>query len=277
MVRLTNPQPAILPGFLGYLGPFRFDLFVSELEHDRVVPDPYFSGLRLNFRPAPWLEVGLSRTATFGGDGRPDVDFDDFLTIIGGENLGGDEDTSNQVASVDARLLLPFLWNAELYGELGGEDEAGGFIAKKAYLAGLYLPRLEPSGRLALRLEYANLDADRAGTLWYTHGIYRSGYVYEGQILGHHAGGDATDFYAELQAFLPRDVTVTASLDIEERGRAGAVQEEHTQPALALNLALPDGLTLELAYAWDRVRNFGFTAGDDRDFHLLKIGMAKRW
>lgn len=282
MIRLTNPEPATLPWILRYLGPARFDLFVSRLENDRVVPEPYFGGLRLNIKPVSWLELGASRTVFFGGDGRPSVDFDDFLTIIGGENLSGDEDTSNQLAAFDFRLRLAPLWGAELYGEMGGEDQADllgfiPFVAKKAILAGLYLPQIEPSGRLSLRLEYADLNYEDNGRVWYRHGIYRSGYVYEGTLMGHHVGGDATDLFVELQALLPRDVTLSAGVDVERRGDSGAVEEKHLMPSLDVEWAASPCLTLRAGYSFDRVENFAFVDGDDQEFHFGRAGVSWHW
>ena len=189
MLRLTNPSPVRLPWVLEYLGPFHFDLFISRLEDDRVVPHPWFGGFRLNLKPLSWLELGASRTVIFGGKGRPGVDASDFLTILGGRNLSGGDDTSDSIAALDARVRLPFLWGAEVYGELGGEDEANHFFSRDSFLLGAYLPRIEPTGRLGLRFEFADLAYNGNGPVWYRHGIYKSGYTYEQQILGHHAGG----------------------------------------------------------------------------------------
>lgn len=66
MVRMTNPLPLQLPWILEWLGPFRFDAFWSRLEKDRVIPEPYLAGLRLNFKPLPWFEFGVTRTVMFG-------------------------------------------------------------------------------------------------------------------------------------------------------------------------------------------------------------------
>jgi hypothetical protein len=279
MARLTNPSPAVLPWIFKYLGPIRFDLFVSRLEDDRVVPEPYFGGLRLNFRPASWLELGASRTVMFGGEGRPKVKFDDFLEIVGGENVGGSAE-SNQLAAIDARLRLPFLRGAELYGEYGGEDQADlldviPFFSKKALLAGLYLPRVEPSRRLDLRLEYADLNFEDHGPVWYRHGLYP--YTYEGRILGHHVGGDAKDYFVELRAFLPRKVTLTASLDLQRRGDSLPVREKHEIPSVEAEWEAVPGFILSARYAFDRVENFAFVEGDDRNFHFARAGLSWSW
>jgi hypothetical protein len=45
IVKLTNPEPVILPWIFKYLGPFRFVAFVTRLENDRTdVAEPIFGG-----------------------------------------------------------------------------------------------------------------------------------------------------------------------------------------------------------------------------------------
>lgn len=280
MVRLTNPSPVILPWIFKYLGGLRFDLFAARFDDDRDVADPYFGGMRIGIKPTSWLEFGLCRTVMFGGEGRPSVGFDDFLTIIGGENLSGAEDTSNSVAAIDLRIRLPFLWNAELYGELGGEDQAdfAGFLpffSKKAYLAGLYLPQIDPSGRLSLRLEYTDTSIDR--NVWYRHSQYTSGYTYQQKIIGHAMGGTAKDYFAELEAYLPHGFRMALSLDHQQRSAGDAVTEKHYQPALAIECHYSPELTLRFDYAFDRVENFALQSGDTRNLHMVNAGVNWNW
>ncbi|KIH75642.1 Capsule assembly protein Wzi [Geoalkalibacter ferrihydriticus] len=276
MLRITNPSPVLLPWVFKYLGPLRFDMFWSELESAREVPNPYFAGMRLNFKPLPWLEIGGSRAVMFGGEGRPGIDLSEFVTILVGKNLEGGEDTSNQLAALDARLTLPFLGNAELYGELGGEDEAGGFIAKKAWLAGVYLPQLEPSGRLALRVEHTNLAYEGHGPVWYRHSQYRSGYTYERKILGHHLGGDSRSWYGELSAYLPGGLSAALDLDYQTRGYSDPIRESHLQPGLSLAWQATDSLRLSGRYAFDRVRNRGNLSGQNETHHFSLLTLDYR-
>ncbi|WP_225073120.1 capsule assembly Wzi family protein [Desulfuromonas sp. CSMB_57] len=279
LVRLHNPSPVELPWILKYLGPFQFDMFAARLDNDREVPRPWFGGLRIGFKPWHWLELGMHRTVMFGGKGRPDIGFDDFLTIIGGQNLSGDDDTSNSLAALDFRLKLPFLWNAELYGEYGGEDEAKAlgilpFVSKTAYLAGIYLPQIEPSGRLGLRLEYTDTNRNNA---WYRHGIYRSGYTYEKKILGHHLGGTGRGYFAELSAYLNEGLSLSLSFHHADRTPPGLPSERHYQPALELSWQYAPEMLLRLRYACDRVHNFAFQDNDSRTLHLAEAGLAWSW
>lgn len=276
MLRITNPSPLRLPWIFKYLGPLRFDVFWSQLEGDRVVPDPYFSGVRLNFKPLSWLEIGGGRTTIFGGEGRPDVGLSEFLTILTGKNLSGREDTSNQLAGIDARVTLPFLWQAEFYSELAGEDEAGAFISKHALLAGLFLPRIEPSGRLALRIEYTDLAFNGAGPVWYRHSQYRSGYTYQGRLLGHHQGGDSRGLFFQLSGMFPGRISATLDLDYQERGLSQPHTETHLQPALNLSWQASEGWRLSGHFALDRVDNVDFVTSDQGTNYFTLVSLDYR-
>jgi len=273
MLRLTNPNPVLLPWILEYLGPFRFDVFWSRLENDRVVAKPYFAGLRFDFKPLPWFELGASRTVILGGEGRPSIGWDEFLTILGGKNLNGGADTSNSLAALDLRLKIPFLAGSEFYGELGGEDEANHFFSKDSWIIGAYLPWLEPTGRFSLRIEYADLSSP----VWYRHTQYRSGYTFEGKIMGHHVGGAGKDIYSELRVLLHTDLTLSLSLDIERRGYDQPVREQHLEPGAGVEWQLRPDLSLSVRYSYDQVENFGFVSGDDRTFHLAGIRLRTIW
>jgi len=275
MLRITNPSPIRLPWFLKYLGRFKLDLFWSRLEAERVVPKPYFSGVRMALQPVDWFTLGASRGIMFGGEGRPGVGGADFLTIISGKNLSGGEDTSNSVAAVDFRLKFPFMWGVEFYGEAGGEDEAGGWLANSARLAGFYFPRIEPSGRLSLRLEYADLShIDDNSPMWYRHGIYRSGYTYEGKLLGHHAGGGTNDYFAELVCFLPGESKVVLSYNYERRGSDRPIQEKHHQGVVEIGKTVGRFLSLSLDGRINKINNSGFVDGAGRTDWLVTVGGA---
>lgn len=134
MLRITNPSPVLLPWIFKYLGPIRFDVFWSELEEDRHIPEPYLAGLRINFKPRPWLEIGGSRTLTFGGEGRPKVEFSEFITILGGKNLSGEGDTSNQLAAIDARIVLKSLWGQKFTANSAAKTRPACSLPKKRCL-----------------------------------------------------------------------------------------------------------------------------------------------
>ncbi len=273
MIRITNPTPTLLPWIFKYLGPIRFDVFWSRLEEDRIVPEPYFAGLRINFKPLPWIELGASRAVMFGGEGRPDLNWDDYITILGGKNLSGAEDTSNSVAAIDGRIRLPFLWNTEIYGEHGGEDEAGYFPSKTGFVAGIYLPQIEPSQRLSLRFEYADLHL----ATWYRHSQYQSGYTYEGSIVGHHIGGSAKDAYLEIQAIMTENLLLTLGFDYQERGFDRPIQEKYSQGHLKMDWAFSEHYSIDFLMGFGTIENFRFIADNNEDISLMSVGFRGHW
>jgi len=274
MLRLSTPEARSLPWLFRYLGPFHFDLFVSRLEAERVVPEPYLGGMRLAIKPSSWFEIGASRTSIFGGKGRPSVGFGDFVEVVIGTNPpAGSSDNANSIAALDARLRIAPLAGLELYGEFGGEDEANHFISKPAWLGGAFFPQLDANGRLALRLEYANLSFSDNGPVWYRHSTYASGYTYNGRFLGHHAGGDSRDLFAELAWQYAADLDLAFSCDYERRGISGPVEERHLQPGVEARWRYLPRHEVQLGYRYDQVRNFDRVSGDDRDLHLLAMEM----
>ncbi|MCL0035708.1 capsule assembly Wzi family protein, partial [Thermodesulfovibrionales bacterium] len=157
MLKLTNPHPTLLPWVFRHLGPFRFVFFASKLEEERYVPEPYLWGLRLNFKPSPYIEIGLSRTALLGGEGQPE-DLSTWWKSFTGADKGIElGQVGDHRAGGDIRITLPFrVQPLQLYVEAAGEDEAGGLPSKWAYLVGIYLPRIFTLERLSFRAEYAN-------------------------------------------------------------------------------------------------------------------------
>jgi Capsule assembly protein Wzi len=196
-----NGTDAFGTRWLHWLGPWDMSILFGRLES--VTGNARFFGLRVNFRPWPSLELGLSRTAQWCGEDRP-CGVDTFTDLfLGRDNRGDggidlDNEPGNQLAGVD------FRWNAStlglpltIYGQLIGEDEAGGFPSRHIGQAGI-----EGSGTLkswSYRLfgEYAATTcgfykADEIFNCAYNHAIYRTGYRYRGRSIGHGADNDSS-------------------------------------------------------------------------------------
>ena len=129
--------------WLSWIGPWDLQVIVGQLENDRAVPRALLLGGRFVFSPIDSLQIGLTRLAQWGGEGRPQ-DLDAFWNaVIGRDNgqtsgLKEGEDPSNQIAGFDFRLSLnPGNVPVGIYGQFMGEDEAGGLPSKLSSLAGL--------------------------------------------------------------------------------------------------------------------------------------------
>ncbi len=259
MLKLTNPEPLLLPWIFRHLGPFRFTLFVTRLEKERTIPEPYLWGMRINFKPLPYIELGLSRTALLGGEGRPEGLKTWWNSFTGkGENEIGIQ-AGDQRAGGDMKFTIPFkLQPIQLYAEAYGEDEAGGLPYKWAYLTGFYLPRILLFERLTFRSEYATTHVKGAPDVWYTHKVYgRDAYTYKGRIIGHHMGTDSEDLFFELSYLIPeRDGRFSISYDIERHNLSGPVRKKD-EISIKMDIRLIKGLYLRGLYGYARIKDLG--------------------
>ncbi len=281
MVKLSNPSPVTLPWILKYLGPFQFTLLLARLEEEREFPHALLLGMRLNFKPHRLLEIGVSRGVQFGGRGAPSPDSGELLDLLS----GADEPTdANQVGSIDLSLRIPFLWGALLYYEVG-RDRAGAFeksfpfLESEANLYGLYFPHLGPAGRTDLRIEWAETQQ---WALWYTHGPFRTGYTFKGQILGHHIGGDAHDLFVQTGTNFSQNLRIALTLDWERRGvdrfaERGTGIESDIQVGLGFRYRYLPTVTIEGGYAFEHIRNFNLNAADSATNHLVELGVSFSW
>ena len=189
--------------WLSWIGPWDVSVLFGQFESDREVPNAQFFGFRFNFRPIPSLEIGLSRTAQWCGEGRP-CDFDTFgKLLIGRDNVGGsgidrDNEPGNQLAGLDFRWAFStFELPLAIYGQFIGEDEAGGFPSKYLGQGGIEASgswrdrwSWRGFGELAItKCRFYQSDADY--NCAYNHSIYRTGYRHRGRSVGHGSDNDA--------------------------------------------------------------------------------------
>lgn len=195
MVKLSNSIPYDIFG-VGFRGTF----FISRLEEDRTdIQSPIFYGIRLDFKPIRFLELGLTKTALFGGKGRKEDLGAFWNSLVGkGENAETPDpsEPGDQRAGYDVKLVIPFSYQpVTFYLESAGEDEAGGLPSKWAYIYGVYFPRVANLDRLELGGEYADTVISEASGIWYNHHIYTQGYTNKGRVIGHYIASDAKDLF----------------------------------------------------------------------------------
>jgi hypothetical protein len=261
MVRVANRHPVVLPWILRYLGLVRFTGFVTRLEKERDIARPYLWGLRLNIKPLPFLELGASRTAILGGEGRPrglKTWWDSFTGR--GEN-DPERNPGDQRMAYDAKLSVPWaLQPFQLYAEVGGEDMDDLMPVKTAWIAGIYLPRLLSLDAVDFRAEYATTHTSHEDMpeVWYNHVTYTSGYTFKGRIIGHHMGTDSRNIFLASSVWLAGGRgRVTVHVDREEHNIYQPVREKKDEAGIAFDLRLERGMTFRASYAYGRIRNSG--------------------
>ncbi|MCM0612649.1 capsule assembly Wzi family protein [Marinobacter sediminum] len=196
-----NRNQAIAPDvdWLKWIGPWRFTMFVGEMEEERFVSSPVTVGMRLETRPFNSFDIGLSRILMLGGEGRSVSASTVWDALIGNDNRekGEVSEPGNQLASVDARYgFVTGERTMGVYAQMMGEDEAGAFPARKSWLFGLDWTSGIGRGEQQWFLEYVNTIADdfvsdAIPNVTYEHGIYKSGFRYYGRSMGASVDGDA--------------------------------------------------------------------------------------
>jgi len=261
MIKVSNDRPMRLPWIFSGLGPFKAVWFLTELEKDRTIPEPKLTGLRINFKPHPAFDLGLSRAIIFGGQGRPSVTVRDYWNIFWAtqENRAGNLD-NDQLAGFDASVLIPTAGllparSIKLYTDWIGEDEASGLPSSWGKLYGVQLNDLLRTGRTDLRIEYADDHVADKLNVFYNHHIYRSGYTYKGRIIGHPMGTDARDLFFRLSHYLTQDIILGVEYDKETSNLSSSPQPSSQQCGFDLTFFTPKNWQLKTGYRYENTKN----------------------
>jgi hypothetical protein len=184
---------------LKYLGPWTTNLFISELDDQRYIDNAKLVGMTLGFRPLQSLEINLRRTAQWGGEGRPQT-VKSFFELVSGisdncDNPGcKDDEPGNQLGGIDLRWDLPW-FDASLYLQRIGEDEAGGLPSKSASQFGLQFSLGNAWFQGTGFVEYDDTSTSSSSQRYnvlYNHHIYNTGYRYQGRAIGTTWDNDST-------------------------------------------------------------------------------------
>tara|TARA_R110002049_G_scaffold48430_6_gene139610 strand:- start:3118 stop:4614 length:1497 start_codon:yes stop_codon:yes gene_type:complete len=242
--------------WLGWIGPWDLSVMFGQLEKERAIPNAQFFGLRFNFRPAPSLEIGFSRSAQWCGDGRP-CDLGTFGDLLLGKDNRGDEgvdfenEPGNQLAGFDLRWSPAFLGHSvAVYGQFIGEDEAGGFPSKWLGQVGAeWTSYWFDRWSARIYAEFADTtcqfyDSPANFNCAYNHGNYRTGYRFRSRSIGYAADNDARLASLGFIIVDADNVQWRASLRLGELNRGGAVDSANTLTATSKDL-----LSLDLAHS----------------------------
>src|SRR5256886_1088686 len=211
MFRISRVSPFNLPGILGWLGPFRIELFFGQLTGHEFVRDdtaglvgqfgvaltrqPVLHGEKLSFKPTPNFEFSVNETTVFAGGPTP-LNGHNLLKSYTRLTAGGNQgDITDPRSGVDFSYRIPGLrkW-LTFYGDAFTEDEPSplAYPRKSAIQGGLYMPRIPGIPKLDLRLEggtTAPVDFPECHGCFYANDRYPGGsYVNGGNLIGSWVG-----------------------------------------------------------------------------------------
>ena len=301
MIKLGSEEAFRLPWVFRDLGEWKVNSFLAQLEKNRDFSHAKIFGLRLNYLPTAWLEVGATRLTQFGGQGSgqsfPKAVVDCYKNP---PNQTGTQDCNEQsVIDFRARLpqvpyLIPFRGGMQIYGELGSEDKWSQIPipSRAAYLAGLYIPQLFERDTMDLRIEYADTDYTRRKTglvgVWYNNGNFPSGMRQYGFPLGHSMGTDAIDLYIRTTRYLTDKLQLGHSFNYQERARGLPVHERKREMSVDLTWWVTARTQITLGYTYQRIKNPGqissitpfvetFAPGVTATNHLVGMSLSKEF
>jgi membrane-associated phospholipid phosphatase len=186
--------------WLSWLGPWNFEVFVAQTEDATQPANPYIVGQRLTLRPFSNLEIGLTRTAQWGGRGRTQS-LKSFFDMLTGTGLNAHtpnqeaDDPANEMAGYDMRLRCFGGVPCAFYAQLIGEDQAGLF---PSHFLGLYgVESWSADGRQRYFAEYAEtgcrspIGRPFLKPCAYRNYAYPDGYTDAGRWMGASIGPDS--------------------------------------------------------------------------------------
>lgn len=210
-----------LPTFLRYLGPVRFETFLSRGEQNGRFEHPWIWGARGSFAPAERLRIGISRAVMFGGEGNTTPTLRHLANVLVGKHSGKEGEFDNQVVSVDVRWRPPLgSLPAAIYLEWGFDDSAGAWRDVPAIVVGTELAALPGLPQVAVGFEHASFAESCCGnTMWYRNWSFTGGWADDGHPLGHPLGGHGTEslIYARTDLLEAR-LRVSGRLFVRDRG-----------------------------------------------------------
>jgi hypothetical protein len=194
------------------------------------------------------------------------------------------------------RWRFPSLRGTELYWELIFND----FDVKRlesvlwedaGHVAGLNLARLTSDGRLGASIEYHH-----TGIRYFEHHQFTTGMAYHGSVIGDLLGPDAQAGYATMRwnatprhrfrlntAFERRshDEYEYLPLPFPQFGFGRTLERPKEWRARVLaswqTLARESGFGTLAEVGYERVRNFNFVDGSDRNNFLARLGLEYRF
>ncbi len=230
--------------WLSWIGPWTLTAFMGHLDDDRIIDDTLLFGLRGVFRPHPSLEIGISRTAQWCGEGR-ECDGSTFIDLLLGRdnrgvNVDQDDEPGNQLGGADIRWVLPGMPFA-VYAQWIGEDtrRGGPEIGNWLRLAGVEHWGNIGALRHGTHVEVADTSCRMGGlgfsevapNCGYEHSIFESGYRYNNRPLAHGMDGDGLSYSAGATLVQSRGHVWNVAVRVMEINRVGVPSARHSLSA----------------------------------------------
>lgn len=292
MVKLSNDSPFQLPWVFKYLGAHKISFFYTDLGPEQNFPNSYLTGFKWSLQPISFIELGAALVVQGGGEGSPPASFGERVSTLFGFNPEPEgQQLANKIGGFDLRFRIPTLRGVELFAEVMFDDRHNDFFSQAqlvddaAYIGGLYLPRLNNAGSVDLQLEF-----HKTGNRFYRHATWTSGWTLNNFLIGDNLGPDAMGVYLISHWDLDPQHLFGFRAAFENRSGDIWTVDDPFQFNFIKVADFPDEnrlrfvsdwlyrmkelpMELRLALGYERVWNFDYTAGSNRNNFLGEFGL----
>ncbi len=182
--------------WLSFLGPVNYKFLLGKLENNRSIPNAKFLGFKARFYPSNKFSWSVSRTAQYGGRGRPESLESLINLIIGRDNrndsgIKRESEPGNQMATLELNLFPNGINDYVLYTQISGQDEAGYLPSRIIYNLGATKIFKNPE-RAIFNIDYTNTETKNRPNYSYNHFLYLDGWRYLKMPIGASIDADST-------------------------------------------------------------------------------------
>jgi membrane-associated phospholipid phosphatase len=208
MARIKQGSPIYIPGVSKVLGPIETDNFFGSLAEHHFPAGPYMYGQKFSCKPLRDLELSISRTAVFAGEGHVPLTFGSFWnSFTSFSNVPTSvkfsrNDPGARHAQFDLSWRLPKLqrW-LTFYSDSIVHDDVNALPNGRAGVnPGIYLSHFPKFPKLDFRVEAAYTDPPGAtlnkGQFLYWEIVYHDLYINDGNLMGSWVGREGKGYQA---------------------------------------------------------------------------------
>jgi Capsule assembly protein Wzi/PAP2 superfamily len=192
MFRASRVNPFVLPWIFHWLGPVKTDAFFGKLSGNQFPPRPLFHGEKLSIKPTENFELSITRTAEFGGVGRPltlGAIWNSYFVFNQSSVIySAYKNPGKRTGGINFSYRVPFIrnWLTVYANSLSADDPSPlSNPPRAAWNPGFYMPQIPGLRRLDFRVEAVNSNlplAERVTVYWET--FYHDLYTDKNNILG---------------------------------------------------------------------------------------------
>lgn len=281
-VSRKSAQPLSIP-FTEIKIPWTVTTFMGVMDDKRIINNALLWGFRLNFKPFENLEVGITRLAQWGGDGRSKSISTFSNVLTGRDNCGvsgldctadGSQEPGNQQAGYDLRYTfninnIPLALYGQYFAEDGNADSYS-FLTEPQIQVGIDSHLTLFNKAATVFIEYTETLADckdsddsKIGDCFFEHRIFQTGMRFHQRTIGNLYDNDAHTLVFGLISNIANNTDLTMKLLVLELNKDNH-DKAPNNPLIGNPLTkIAEDMTMLSTTVQHNYKNWRYTLGTD--------------